>query len=87
MCRPIGEPREDKVDTVLSTCPMRLEKGNRDLNRKERGRLLILSEDKMKQLTEHDLQKRIHIFGCIKEVRREGSSKVVSHQAPPANLT
>ena len=76
MCRPIHERREDKTDVVLSSCPVRLEKGkqhgtDRDLNSKERGRLLRLSEAKMKQLTEHDLQKRIQIFGCIKEVKRE----------------
>ena len=68
MCRPIHEAREDKVDPLV---PMRIEKGKRDLNGKERGRLLRLSEDKMKQLTEHDLQKRIQIFGCIKEVKKD----------------
>ena len=75
MCRPIDERREDKTDVVLSSCPIRLEKGKdvveRDLNSKERGRLLRLSEAKMTQLTEHDLQKRIQIVGCIKEVKRD----------------
>merc|ERR1712130_92002 len=79
MCRPIHERREDKTDVVLSGCPVRLEKGkqisDRDLNSKERGRFLRLSEAKMKQLTEHDLQKRIQIFSCIKEVKRDEGKK------------
>ena len=73
MCRPIDDHKEEKA--MISNTPMRLEKGEnmlgRDLNCKERGKLLRSSQDKMSRLNDHDLQKRIHIGGCLKEVKRD----------------
>ena len=73
MCRPIDDHKEEKA--MISNIPMRLEKGEnmlgRDLNCKERGKLLRSSQDKMSRLNDHDLQKRIQIGGCLREVKRD----------------
>ena len=73
MCRPIDDHKEEKA--MISNTPMRLEKGEnmlgRDLNCKERGKLLRSSQNKMSRLYDHDLQKRTHIGGCLREVKRD----------------